>query len=109
MSDSANGQYDHPPFSMSEAIASTGAPGSAGASAAGSGAPIGSPVVSVPFTSSQVPEDMPRFDVHSGDTGVPGQLNEGISGLGPDFTAATGAGLGSANHSPHPAQGAGGA
>ena len=51
------------------AYASTGAPGTAGITAEMDAGPVvGLPVVSMPFTSSQVPENMPTVAVTSGDT-----------------------------------------
>ena len=106
-----NDQYlpEQTPFGMSPGIASTGAPGSAGATEAGTmadnafRAPVTMPYQSVQNTTP------PTVGVGLDDTGALGQDQEGISGLGPNFIASTGAGLGPANHSPHPAQGAGGA
>ena len=80
--------------------AGTGAEGSAGAPAPQSDDTFRVPVTS-PFMSVQNVSP-PMVGAGLDDTSVPGQLVEGISGLGPTQTASTGAGLGSAGHSPHP-------
>ena len=90
-------------------LASTGAPGSAGDTAAQSqGTVIASPVVSVPFASSQVPASMPTVAVLDGDTSgmtsdqAVGDNFKVLSGADAAPMASTGAGQGSAGHIPHP-------
>src|SRR5689334_10441525 len=70
-----NAQYDpgSTPFGLSQAIGSTGAPGSVPAvvdapAGVGGGGVIASPVVSVPGASSQVAANMPAVPVTQGDT-----------------------------------------
>lgn len=105
-----NSQYlpGETPFGMSAAIAQTGAPGSQGVTAAESAGPvIGSPVVSVPFASSQLPGSRPTLDVVSGDTcsssadaPVPAS-GDPMTGLSLAQVTQTGSGLGS-GHAVHP-------
>ena len=107
--DAQNGQYVDPPFGMLTGIASTGAPGMAGITAEmDAGGVVGTPIVSAPFASSQVPENMPRLPVTAGDTcsmssdaPVPSGGGDPMTGLGLGFIAATGAGQGS-GHTVHP-------
>ena len=93
------------------AYASTGAPGSPGITAEMDAGPVvGRPVVSVPFTSSQVPENMPTVAVTSGDTcamasdaPVP-STGDPLTGLTLGFIADTGAGAGhTTTHHPNSA------
>jgi hypothetical protein len=89
-----NDQYIDPPFGLSEAIAQTGAPGSGGATDAGT-APDNaySSQLTMPYQSVQN-QPVPRVGVGADDTALPGQNMEGISGLGPSDIASTGAGMG---------------
>jgi hypothetical protein len=110
--DPHNQQYVDPPFSMSAGIASTGAPGSAGDTAAQTQGPvIGSPVVSIPGASSQVPANMPAVPVGAGDTSgmssdqAVGDNFTAISGDAAAGLSATGAGEGHAGHFAHPSAG----
>ena len=88
---------------------STGAPGSPGITAQETAGPVvGRPVVSVPFASSQVPENMPTVAVTSGDTSamssdapVP-STGDPMTGLKLDFIASTGAGACHAGQVEHP-------
>ena len=92
----ANDQYlsGQAPFGLSDSIAHTGAPGSAGAMAseAGEGPALASVTVTDPFSSSQSPQ--PVVSVAAGDTATGGQLVEGISGAGQAQTTDSGAGHG---------------
>ena len=108
MGDSQNLQYtDQSKFfgGNGAAYASTGAPGTEGITAAESAGPVvGSPVISAPFGSSQVPANMAHVDVVSGDTSAFSSdrpVNPGP--LLPDWQGAsvTGAGSGSP-HDRHP-------
>jgi hypothetical protein len=100
-----NGQYSDPPFGMPAAVTSTGAPGSAGAMAhpAQADTALHSQVTGVYESVQNRP--VPMAGAGADDTAMPGQLYEGISGLGPADTADTGAGKGSTGHAPHPASG----
>lgn len=95
----------------------TGAPGSPGVQdsppGSGGGGVIASPVVSVPFASSQVAESMPRVPVTAGDTAgmtsdspVP-PSGDPLTGLSVADVTQTGAGHGTAGHIPHPNAGGG--
>jgi hypothetical protein len=112
-----NQQYQAPPFGLSPAIGSTGAPGSPGVqdspAGAGGGTVLASPVVSVPFASSQLPESMPRLPVTAGDTAgmtsdspVP-VSGDPLTGLSLADITQTGAGAGHAGHFAHPNSGGG--
>jgi hypothetical protein len=86
--------------------AGTGAPGGTGVSASDTSGPVvGTPVVSNPYGSSQVPANMPRVAVHSGDTsGMADDSAAGVSAIAPgpqDGYLATGAGQGG-SHDVHP-------
>jgi hypothetical protein len=93
---SFNRQYSDPPFGMSQGIAHTGAPGTRGA---GGRAPDDMPAGEV-TPPGGVWQDRPVMDTSG--TLQPGQLTEGISGLGSGetvpFTSSTGAGDGTAGH-----------
>jgi hypothetical protein len=89
--------------------ASTGAGGSPGDTAAQTGGPvIGSPVVSAPYGSSQLPANMPRLDVTAGDTsGMSSDQAVGdnfaeLSGADRGAMSSTGAGAGSVSSPHHP-------
>jgi hypothetical protein len=101
-----NAQYDHasPLFPGGGSFDSTGAPGGQGDTAAEtSGSVIGSPAVSTPYASSQIPGNMPHLDVTSGDTSgmssdspVGDNFSE-ISGRPASAFLSTGAGQGDPN------------
>jgi hypothetical protein len=100
MSDeSTNGQYQRPPFGISQGAASTNAPGSAGVQASDSYGPVvGTPVVSVPGASSQVAASMPRASVVAGDT-----CSSSADAVVPGTDPLTGLGLSDiASMGPHP-------
>ena len=105
--DPQNGQYIDPPFGMSTAIASTGAPGSAVPGPEVTAGPvIARPAISMPFTSSQVPENMPTVPVTSGDTcsmssDAPVPAAGDWTGVPQAFIDGTGAGEGH-GHTVHP-------
>lgn len=85
--------------------AGTGAPGSQGDTAAESaGTQVGDPIVSNPYGSSQVPENMPRVSVLSGDTsGMSSDQAVQASPITPGPASqylSTGAGSGSGAHYP---------
>jgi hypothetical protein len=90
----------------------TGAPGTVGVSAAATaGGLVGSPQVSVPFGSSQVPGNMPRVPVYGGDTS---SFSDDLAAHASPIVAApqdallsTGAGDGAAGHFRHPNAGTG--
>jgi hypothetical protein len=117
MADNATGlnaQYDNAGalFGGATGYASTGAPGSPGDTAAQTAGPvIGSPVVSVPFASSQLPANMPRLDVTAGDTsGMSSDQPVGdgfstLSGVSPAAMSTTGAGQGNPDPYRHPGAG----
>lgn len=76
---------------------STGFPGSPSpnTAAATAGPVVGNPVVSTPLASSQVPENMPRLPVTSGDTdGMSGDLPVRVTALCPPGADVTGIGKG---------------
>lgn len=90
-------------------LASTGAPGSPGDQAAQSqGVVIATPVVSVPFASSQVPASMPSVPVLGGDTSAMssdqaiGDRFEVLSGADAAAMSSTGSGTGSVAGPHHP-------
>lgn len=106
-----NAQYDHPSalFPGSGSYASTGAPGGDGDTAAETSGPvIGSPAVSTPYASSQIPGNMPHVDVTSGDTsGMSSDSPVGdhfstLSGRPAADYLNTGAGQGNPNPYNHP-------
>jgi hypothetical protein len=79
---------------------STSLPGSTGIMASETaGGEVGSPVVSLPLASSQVPANMPRLPVAAGDTsGMSDDLAVHQSALIPSHTSDTGIGHGHAGH-----------
>jgi hypothetical protein len=107
-----NNQYTDRPFGLPGDYASSGASGTAGVTAAATaGSLVGSPAVSVPFASSQVPGNMPRVSVYGGDTsGFSDDLAAHASAVvaaPQDALLSTGAGDGAAGHFRHPNAGAG--
>jgi len=108
-----NAQYGASQFGLdTSAYASTGAAGSPSAGdsppGAGGGPVIASPVVSVPYASSQIPASMPRIPVVAGDTTASSTdtvippRGDPMTGLSEAQVTTTGAGLGTAEHMPHP-------
>jgi cytochrome c1 len=89
------------PFPGISAGADSSAPGSSGASASQTSGPVvGSPVVSVPGASSQVPASRPTVTVTAGDTSgmsddLPAHASQIMPGPAPDYLS-TGAGGGRA-------------
>jgi hypothetical protein len=82
---------------------STGFPGSDSPDVASAthGPVVGNPIVSVPLASSQVPENMPRLPVTSGDTsGFSDDLPVHQDVLTPPMSDVTGIGHGSIGHRP---------
>lgn len=103
-----NEQYSNPAAQIVPgSYDSTGAPGSPGDSAGETSGPVvGSPVVSNPQASSQVPENMPRVSVTAGDTsGMSSDQAVQASPITPGPVAgylSTGAGQGNPNPYRHP-------
>jgi hypothetical protein len=106
-----NDQYrpGQTPFGMSDAIADSGAPGTPGITAAQfAGGVVGTPVVSVPYASSQLAESRPTVGVMAGDTCSlssdapvpPG--GDPLTGLSLAQVAETGAGSGTVITPHHP-------
>jgi hypothetical protein len=117
--DPQNLQYTTPGplFGGAQGYDSTGAPGSPGVQDApagsGGGGVIASPVVSVPFASSQLAESMPRLPVTAGDTAgmtsdapVP-VSGDPLTGLSLADVTQTGAGTGHVAGPAHPNSAAG--
>lgn len=84
-----NGQYNDPPFGMGN-IGSTGAPGSAGASAHPAMADTGLSTQVAGVSESTQNRPVPMVGVGLDDTALPGQTYEGFSGLGPSDLASSG-------------------
>ena len=103
-----NAQYSDPPFGLSSGIGSTGAPGSSSLGDPGPHGPVvGSPQVSVPGASSQLPQNMPVVDVTAGDTAAsswdsPVPPIDPMTGLQADSLLSTGSGSGHVGGPPHP-------
>ena len=100
-----NAQYSGEFFPGLSAGTGSSAPGSQGDTASETGGTeVGSPVVSVPGASSQVPASMPRVSVTSGDTsGMSSDQAVQASPITPgpvDAYLTTGAGKGSGSHYP---------
>jgi hypothetical protein len=104
-----NNQYSDRPYGLGGDYASTGLGGSQGDMASQTEGPlVGSPVVSAPFGSSQLPVNTPRLPVLAGDTSAMssdqavGDNFTTISGAAQDSMTATGAGTGHVGGPRHP-------